>query len=244
MARRPLAPANVPGGRAPDVRLFRQGSHRDRRLGALGAVVARRLSDSAPRLALIDRETGRLPRSGRRTEAELPPPGSPSRPAISPMRRRYRERWRRSSRATAGSTFCSTSLAPIVAARRSRTLANELDDALGGDFLSALHLCRAVAPQMRRQGGGAMRRRRFEGIARWRRRSGAYSIAKTVVVRLTESLAAEGEATVRVNAVFAGPIDTPANRRADARFRPRAWVEPEAVGRRNALPGVAGRRAP
>jgi NAD(P)-dependent dehydrogenase (short-subunit alcohol dehydrogenase family) len=59
----------------------------------------------------------------------------------------------------------------------------------------------------------------------------AYAAAKSAVVRLTESLAAElREHGINVNCVLPGTIDTPANRAAmpDADFS--RWVAPEAVG--------------
>jgi NAD(P)-dependent dehydrogenase (short-subunit alcohol dehydrogenase family) len=55
-------------------------------------------------------------------------------------------------------------------------------------------------------------------------------VAKTAVVRLTESLAAEGKrAGLRVNCVLPGTMDTPANRRAMPDADPSAWVELEAM---------------
>ena len=98
------------------------------------------------------------------------------------------------------------------------------------NFLSALHLCRAVVPQMRRHGGGAIVNVGSKASLGGDAGAAPYSIAKTAVVRLTESLAAEVKGDgVRVNAVLPGTIDTPANRRAMPDSDPRAWVEPEAL---------------
>ena len=61
-------------------------------------------------------------------------------------------------------------------------------------------------------------------------RMGAYSAAKSALLRLTESLAAELKTShIQVNCVLPGTIDTPQNRQAmpDANFE--RWVKPEQV---------------
>jgi NAD(P)-dependent dehydrogenase (short-subunit alcohol dehydrogenase family) len=58
----------------------------------------------------------------------------------------------------------------------------------------------------------------------------AYSVSKTAVVRLTESMAAElKDKNINVNCVMPGMIDTPQNRQAmpDAEYR--KWVVLEAL---------------
>jgi NAD(P)-dependent dehydrogenase (short-subunit alcohol dehydrogenase family) len=58
----------------------------------------------------------------------------------------------------------------------------------------------------------------------------AYSVSKTAVVRLTESMAAELKAhDINVNCILPGMIDTPPNRSAmpDADYS--QWVAPEAL---------------
>jgi len=57
-----------------------------------------------------------------------------------------------------------------------------------------------------------------------------YSVAKSAVARLTESMAAEyRNDNINVNCIMPGTIDTPANRRdmPDADFR--TWVAPAAL---------------
>ena len=57
--------------------------------------------------------------------------------------------------------------------------------------------------------------------------SGAYSVSKSAVFRLTESLAAELKAhNIRVNAVYPITIDTPANRQAMPNADFSKWVTP------------------
>lgn len=59
---------------------------------------------------------------------------------------------------------------------------------------------------------------------------GAYSVAKSAVLRLTESMASElKEFGITVNAVVPGTMDTPQNRQAMPNADPSKWVEPFAV---------------
>jgi NAD(P)-dependent dehydrogenase (short-subunit alcohol dehydrogenase family) len=95
---------------------------------------------------------------------------------------------------------------------------------------SALLASRAVVPHFLRQGSGAIvnvgSRSALAGVGD----AGAYSAAKAVVVRLTESMSAElKDRGVRINAVLPSIIDTEVNRAAmpDADFG--RWVEPEAL---------------
>lgn len=101
---------------------------------------------------------------------------------------------------------------------------------LDANFRSTLHLCRAVVPAMIRQGGGTVvnvgSRASLHGDAG----AAAYSVAKTAVLRLTESLAAEGKRHgVRVNCVLPGTMDTPANRAAMPDADPAGWVALDAA---------------
>jgi NAD(P)-dependent dehydrogenase (short-subunit alcohol dehydrogenase family) len=59
---------------------------------------------------------------------------------------------------------------------------------------------------------------------------GAYSVSKTAVIRLTESMAAELKGQgINVNCIMPGTIDTPRNRQEmpDADFS--RWVQPESL---------------
>lgn len=98
------------------------------------------------------------------------------------------------------------------------------------NFVATHNACRAAAPAMKRQGAGTIvnvgSRASLHGDAG----VAAYSIAKTAVVRLTESLAAEGKALgVRVNCVLPHTLDTPANRAAMPGADPGSWVELDAL---------------
>ena len=58
----------------------------------------------------------------------------------------------------------------------------------------------------------------------------AYSAAKSAVIRLTESMAAElGIDNINVNCILPGTIDTPQNREAMPKADFNRWVTPEAL---------------
>jgi NAD(P)-dependent dehydrogenase (short-subunit alcohol dehydrogenase family) len=95
---------------------------------------------------------------------------------------------------------------------------------------SALLASRAVVPHFLRQGSGAIvnvgSRAALAGVGD----AGAYSAAKAVVVRLTESMSAElKDRGVRINAVLPSIVDTEANRAAMPGADFGRWVEPEAL---------------
>jgi NAD(P)-dependent dehydrogenase (short-subunit alcohol dehydrogenase family) len=57
---------------------------------------------------------------------------------------------------------------------------------------------------------------------------GAYAAAKSAVMRLTESMAAElGSQGINVNCVLPSTLDTPQNRAAMPDADPKAWVKPD-----------------
>jgi NAD(P)-dependent dehydrogenase (short-subunit alcohol dehydrogenase family) len=63
-----------------------------------------------------------------------------------------------------------------------------------------------------------------------RARVAAYSAAKSTVIRITESMAAElREQGINVNCVLPSTLDTPANRRSMPKADPAKWVAPEAL---------------
>lgn len=89
---------------------------------------------------------------------------------------------------------------------------------------------RAVVPHMLRQGGGVIVNVSSRAALHGDARAGIYSASKAVVVRLTESMAAElRDRGVRVNCVLPSIIDTPANRQAMPRADTSRWVSPEAL---------------
>ena len=90
--------------------------------------------------------------------------------------------------------------------------------------------CRAVVPHMLKQGSGKIvnvaARAGLAGAAK----AAAYSVAKSAVIRLTESLDAELKGNgINVNCVLPGTIDTPQNRQAMPNADAGRWVKPEAL---------------
>jgi NAD(P)-dependent dehydrogenase (short-subunit alcohol dehydrogenase family) len=89
---------------------------------------------------------------------------------------------------------------------------------------------RAVIPAMRRQRHGQIINVASRSALRGEANAALYSASKSVVVRLTESMAAElRDAGVNVNCVLPGIIDTPINRKAMPNGDFSRWVQPEAL---------------
>jgi NAD(P)-dependent dehydrogenase (short-subunit alcohol dehydrogenase family) len=91
-------------------------------------------------------------------------------------------------------------------------------------FLSS----RAVIPHMLRQGSGKIISVAARAAERGRANMAAYSVSKSAVIRLTESMAAElRDMDINVNCLLPGTIDTPANRQAMPNADYSRWVKPE-----------------
>ena len=93
---------------------------------------------------------------------------------------------------------------------------------------SMLNTVRAVVPHMLQAGGGKIvnvgANSALKGVAHM----GAYCASKSVVIRLTESMAAElREKKINVNFVLPTTIDTPENRAAMPNADPARWVAPK-----------------
>jgi NAD(P)-dependent dehydrogenase (short-subunit alcohol dehydrogenase family) len=109
-------------------------------------------------------------------------------------------------------------------------------DLIDWDFLFNVNLrttllcCRAVVPQMLKQGRGKIitvaSRDGLAGGAGY----AAYSASKSAVLRLTESLADEVKASnINVNCIMPGTIDTPQNRAWQPNTDFTKWVDPSAI---------------
>jgi NAD(P)-dependent dehydrogenase (short-subunit alcohol dehydrogenase family) len=104
------------------------------------------------------------------------------------------------------------------------------DSLLDLNARSVFVVSRAIIPHMLEQGRGKIisvaARLALKGSAN----SAVYSASKSVVVRLTEGMAAElKKQDINVNCVLPGTIDTPQNRQAMPKADFRRWVEPEAI---------------
>ena len=86
---------------------------------------------------------------------------------------------------------------------------------------------KATVPQMLEQQGGSIVNVGAYGAREGQGLMGAYCASKSVVMRLTETLAEElKEKNINVNAVLPTIIDTPANRGAMPDADPATWVAP------------------
>ena len=95
---------------------------------------------------------------------------------------------------------------------------------------TVLNMCRAATPGMVARGGGKIVNIGARGALRGAAKMGAYIASKSVVIRLTETLADElKHKGVNVNCILPSIIDTPPNRVAmpDANFA--EWVPPEHI---------------
>ena len=95
---------------------------------------------------------------------------------------------------------------------------------------TVLNMCRAAAPGMAGRGGGKIVNIGARGALRGAARMAAYVASKSVVIRLTETLADElKHQGVNVNCILPSIIDTPPNRAdmPDADFA--KWVPPEHI---------------
>ncbi len=200
--------------------------------GALGGVVARRLFDAGASLALVDRDIGRLPALWPEAEGDA---AADARLAFFTCDLAEALAVERTVTAISAHFGRIDHLFNIAGAYRGGETIEEAPDATWtmlweANFLSALHLCRAVVPGMRQRGSGSIVNVGSKASLAGDAGAAPYSIAKTAVVRLTESLAAEVKRDgVRVNAVLPGTIDTPGNRHAMPEADWRVWIDPQAL---------------
>ncbi len=89
---------------------------------------------------------------------------------------------------------------------------------------------RAVIPHMLQQESGRIVNVAARAALQGGAKMAAYSVSKSAVVRLTESMAAELKRDgINVNCVLPGTIDTPQNRQAMPNADYSRWVKPEAI---------------
>jgi NAD(P)-dependent dehydrogenase (short-subunit alcohol dehydrogenase family) len=93
-----------------------------------------------------------------------------------------------------------------------------------------LHTTRAIVPHMLQAGGGKIINVGAFAAQKGQAQMGVYTAAKSVVIRLTESMAAELRTkNINVNCVLPTVLDTPENRAAMPDADPANWVAPEAL---------------
>ncbi len=93
-----------------------------------------------------------------------------------------------------------------------------------------INMVQAVVPVMRAQGRGKIVNMGARAALRGSALMGAYAASKSVVMRLTESLADElGEDGINVNCILPSIIDTPRNRQDMPDEEHARWVSPDAI---------------
>ena len=98
---------------------------------------------------------------------------------------------------------------------------------LDTNLTSAFLCARAAYPEMKRAGGGKIVNVGAFTAQKGAAQMGAYVAAKSAVVRLTETMAAElRDRNINVNCVLPTTIDTPENRAAMPKADPSRWVAP------------------
>ena len=101
------------------------------------------------------------------------------------------------------------------------------DFLFGINVRTMLNMVRAAVPAMLSQGGGRIVNVAAFAAQKGAPMMGAYCAAKSVVVRLTESMAAElRDRNINVNCVMPTIIDTPVNRADMPDADPAKWVAP------------------
>jgi NAD(P)-dependent dehydrogenase (short-subunit alcohol dehydrogenase family) len=110
------------------------------------------------------------------------------------------------------------------------TPASAWDFMMNLNAASLIHVAAAVVPRMLAQGAGRIVTVGAGGGVKGGAQMGAYSAAKSALMRLTESMSAElRDAGINVNCVLPSTIDTPANRAAMPDADPTRWVAPAAL---------------
>ena len=191
--------------------------------GNLGRAVASAFSDDGANRVLVDRRVERLvERYGAETARTLYVAADLARPAdTAAVAQRARERFGRID------VLCN-----IAGAFRMGEAVHGTSDAtwdllFDANVRSLRNMVSAVVPVMLDGGGG-----RIVNVGAWSARSGvanmgAYTAAKTVVLRLTEAMAAElRNRGINVNCVLPSTLDTPENRAAMPDADPSRFVAP------------------
>ncbi|MBS1788851.1 MAG: SDR family oxidoreductase [Acidobacteria bacterium] len=197
--------------------------------GNLGMAVGKTLSSFGAKIAFVDRTPGRLMElipelAGSADHFVAPPTDVTDLNSIITTMTEIQNRYGRIDALinTAGGYRAGT---PVH-----ETPIGDWDFMLNLNARSVFLTCQAVIPLMLKQRHGKIINVSSRAALHGDAYHAAYSVSKTAVVRLTESMAEElKNAGINVNCVMPGLIDTPQNRAAmpDADFS--KWVAPEAI---------------
>lgn len=197
--------------------------------GNVGTAVAKAFAALGAKIALVDRSPGRLPElfpeiAGSPNHFIAPPTDVTDAESVAVAVREIHNRFGRIDVLvnTAGGYRAGTPL--------HETPLGDWDFMLNLNARSVFIVCREVIPHLLKQGKGKVINISSRAALGGDPYHAAYSVSKTAVVRLTESMAGElKDAGINVNCIMPGMIDTPQNRAAipDGDFS--KWVSPEAI---------------
>ncbi len=197
--------------------------------GNLGTAVARAFHASGARLVLLDRSPERLPElypdlAGSTDHFFTPPTDVTDQQSVEAA---VAEAIRRSGRID---VLVNTAGGYRAGVPVHETGVGDWDFMLNLNARSVFLTCRTVIPQMMQQGYGKIINIASRAALHGDAYHAAYSVSKTAVLRLTESMAAELKASgINVNCLLPGIIDTPPNRAAMPGADFSTWVTPAAI---------------
>jgi len=106
----------------------------------------------------------------------------------------------------------------------------KLDQMMDINVKTLLNISRFVIPAMIEQENGMIITIGARPSLKGKKKMGAYSTAKAAVLRLTESIAAEGTTTgIKSRCIIPGTIDTSENRAAMPNADTSKWIKPETI---------------
>ncbi|MGE0884641.1 MAG: SDR family NAD(P)-dependent oxidoreductase [Blastocatellales bacterium] len=197
--------------------------------GNVGLAVAKAFATLGAKIAMIDRSPGRLPElfpeiAQSANHFIAPPTDVTDAESVAVAIKEVHGRFGRIDVLvnTAGGYRAGTPL--------HETPLGDWDFMLNLNARSVFIVCREVIPHLLKQGKGKIINISSRAALSGDPYHAAYSVSKTAVVRLTESMAGElKDAGINVNCILPGMIDTPQNRAAipDGDFS--KWVSPAAI---------------
>jgi NAD(P)-dependent dehydrogenase (short-subunit alcohol dehydrogenase family) len=197
--------------------------------GNLGQAVARAFHAAGASLVLLDHKADQLP--------QLFPnlAGSPEHLLLGSVDATAAGSVERAVHVALDRFGCIDVLANTVGGYRAGTPVHETsletwDFMLNLNARTAFVLSQAVVPVMLRQSSGRIIHVAARAALAGSAKAAAYSISKSAIVRLVESMAAElRQDNINVNCVLPGTIDTPQNRQSMPKADHSRWVPPEAI---------------
>ncbi|WP_295534354.1 SDR family oxidoreductase [uncultured Pseudacidovorax sp.] len=189
--------------------------------GQLGRAVAHTFQDQGARLILLDRQAGALPDGERVLNVTVD---------LADREQVAQRIGEAVARMGGLHTVCHIAGGFRMGEAVHETSAATWDFLMDLNARSLLHVAAATVPLLLKHGGGQIVTVGAGAAARGGAQMGAYSAAKSALIRLTESMSAElKDQGIRVNCVLPSIIDTPDNRQSmpDADFG--RWVAPQAL---------------